>query len=197
MPESPDTTHYSIIDRDGNVVSNTYTLNLSYGSGIAIPGAGFLMNNEMDDFVSKPGVPNAFGLLGSEANAIEARKRPLSSMTPTFIFTDGEPWIATGSPGGSRIITTVLQLIVNVVDHGMNLAEATAAPRMHHQWYPDRLQLETGFSPDTRRLLELMGHDVVDTSASMAVCRVSRSKRRIPRRVGSASAQRAERGTLV
>ena len=167
VPESPDTTHYSIIDRDGNVVSNTYTLNLSYGSGIAIPGAGFLMNNEMDDFVSKPGVPNAFGLLGSEANAIEARKRPLSSMTPTFIFTDGEPWIATGSPGGSRIITTVLQLIVNVIDHGMNLAEATAAPRMHHQWYPDRLQLETGFSPDTWRLLEVMGHDVVGTSASM------------------------------
>ena len=167
VPESPDTTHYSIIDSEGNVVSNTYTLNLSYGSGVAIPGAGFLMNNEMDDFVAKAGVPNAFGMLGSEANAIEARKRPLSSMTPTFVLAGGEPWIATGSPGGSRIITTVLQLIVNVIDHEMNLAEATAAPRMHHQWYPDKLQLETGFSPDTIRLLEAMGHEVAGTSFSM------------------------------
>ncbi len=167
LPESPDTTHYSIIDGDGNVVSNTYTLNLSFGSGVAIPGAGFLMNNEMDDFVAKPGVPNTFGMLGSEANAIDVGKRPLSSMTPTFVFADGEPWIATGSPGGSRIITTVLQFIVNVIDHDMNVAEATAAPRMHHQWYPDKLQLETGFSPDTLRLLEAMGHEVAGTSFSM------------------------------
>jgi len=159
-PESPDTTHFSIIDADGNVVSNTYTLNLSYGSGIAIEGAGFLMNNEMDDFVAKPGVPNAFGMLGGEANSIEADKRPLSSMTPTIVFDDGKPWFATGSPGGSRIITTVLQMIVNVVDHGMNIAEATAAPRMHHQWYPDILGLEAGYSPDTIRLLEAKGHAV-------------------------------------
>lgn len=158
--ESMDTTHYSIIDVDGNVVSNTYTLNLTYGSGVAVGGAGFLMNNEMDDFVSKPGVPNAYGLLGGKANAVEAGKRPLSSMTPVIVFDDGEPWIATGSPGGSRIISTVLQMIVNVIDHGMNIADATDRPRMHHQWYPDVLSLETGYSPDTVRLLEARGHEV-------------------------------------
>ena len=165
--ESADTTHYSVIDRYGNVVSNTYTLNFSYGSGIAVEGAGFLLNNEMDDFAAKPGVPNAFGLLGGEANAVTARKRPLSSMTPAIVFVDGEPWFATGSPGGSRIITSVLQMIVNVIDHGMNLAEAGSAPRMHHQWFPDALQLESGFSPDTIRILEQRGHTITDTSYSM------------------------------
>ncbi len=167
LPESPDTTHFSVIDRDGNVVANTYTLNLSYGSGISVRGAGFLLNNEMDDFVSKPGVPNAFGLLGGEANAIAANKRPLSSMTPTIVFADGEPWFATGSPGGSRIITTVLQMIVNVIDHGMNIADASAVPRMHHQWFPDVLQLEYGFSPDTIRILESLGHSIHPTTYSM------------------------------
>ncbi len=165
--ESEDTTHFSVIDADGNVVSNTYTLNFSFGSGIAVAGAGFLLNNEMDDFSSKPGVPNAFGLLGGEANAIEAGKRPLSSMTPSMVFADGEPWFATGSPGGSRIITSVLQVIVNVIDHEMNFAEAGAAPRMHHQWYPDVLQLESGFSPDTIRLLEQRGHVVQSSRSSM------------------------------
>ena len=160
VPESPDTTHISIIDAEGNVVSKTYTLNLSYGSGIAIDGAGFLLNNEMDDFVAKPGVPNAFGMLGGEANAIEADKRPLSSMTPAIVFSEGKAWFATGSPGGSRIITSVLQMIVNVIDHEMNIAAATAAPRMHHQWYPDVLGLEQGYSPDTIRLLEAKGHSV-------------------------------------
>lgn len=163
--ESEDTTHYSVIDADGNVVSNTYTLNFSYGSGIAVAGAGFLLNNEMDDFSAKPGVPNAFGLLGGEANAVEAGKRPLSSMTPTIVFSDGEPWFATGSPGGSRIISAVLQVIVNAIDHDMNLAEAATAPRMHHQWYPDMLQVETGFSPDTIKLLEARGHDVQERRA--------------------------------
>jgi gamma-glutamyltranspeptidase/glutathione hydrolase len=158
--ESEDTTHFSIIDRDGNVVSNTYTLNFSFGSGIAVPGGGFLMNNEMDDFAAKPGVMNAFGMLGGDANAIDAGKRPLSSMTPTIVFAGGEPWFATGSPGGSRIITVVLQMIVNIIDHGMNIAEAANAPRMHHQWYPDVLFLEPGFSPDTVRLLKERGHDV-------------------------------------
>jgi gamma-glutamyltranspeptidase/glutathione hydrolase len=164
QPESPDTTHISIIDAQGNVVSKTYTLNLSYGSGIAIDGGGFLMNNEMDDFVAKPGVPNAFGMLGGEANAIEADKRPLSSMTPTIVFNDGNAWFATGSPGGSRIITSVLQMIVNVIDHEMNIAAATAAPRMHHQWYPDVLGLEQGYSPDTVRLLKDKGHNVREGS---------------------------------
>lgn len=167
VPESEDTTHFSVIDKDGNVVSNTYTLNFSFGSGIAVRGAGFLMNNEMDDFVSKPGVPNAFGLLGGEANSVAALKRPLSSMTPTIVFKDGEPWFATGSPGGSRIITAVLQMVVNVLDHGMNLAEASSAPRMHHQWFPDVLQLESGFSPDTIALLRQRGHNIQDSRFSM------------------------------
>ena len=133
-------------------MSNTYTLNLSYGSAISVSGAGFLLNNEMDDFVSKPGVPNAFGLLGDKANSIEAGKRPLSSMTPTIVFADGEPWFATGSPGGSRIITAVLQMIVNVIDHGMNIADASGQPRMHHQWFPDQLEIEVGFGVDTIQL---------------------------------------------
>ena len=166
-PESPDTTHFSVIDADGNIVATTTTLNFSFGSAISVSGAGFLLNNEMDDFVSKPGVPNAYGLLGGEANAIAAGKRPLSSMTPTIVFADGKPWFATGSPGGSRIITSVLQMIVNVIDHGMNLAEAVNAPRMHHQWFPDVLQLESGFSPDTVELLRARGHEVQASRSSM------------------------------
>jgi len=158
--ESEDTTHYSVMDSDGNVVSNTYTLNFSFGSGIAVPGGGFLLNNEMNDFAAKPGVMNAFGMLGGDANAVEAGKRPLSSMTPTIVFSNGEPWFATGSPGGSRIITVVLQMIVNIIDHGMNIAEAANAPRMHHQWFPDVLYLEPGFSPDTIQILKERGHDV-------------------------------------
>jgi len=165
--ESPDTTHFSVIDRDGNVVSNTTTLNFSFGSGIAVTGAGFLLNNEMDDFSAKAGVPNAFGLIGHEANEIESGKRPLSSMTPTIVLDDGKAWFATGSPGGSRIMTTVLQMIVNVIDHEMNIAEAEAAPRMHHQWLPDVLQLESGFSPDTIRILEARGHEIAATQWSM------------------------------
>lgn len=159
-PESPQTTHYSVWDRHGNLVSNTYTLNFSYGNGISVAGAGFLLNNEMDDFSAKPGVPNAFGLLGDEANAIAPGKRPLSSMTPTLVFRDGEPVMVTGGPGGSRIITSVLQVILNHIDFGMNIAEATAAPRIHHQWYPDTVDAEGGISPDTLRLLRDMGHDV-------------------------------------
>ncbi len=114
----------------------------------------------MDDFVSKPGSPNAYGLLGDKANAVEATKRPLSSMTPTIVFSDGKPWFATGGRGGSRIISAVLQMIVNIIDHGMNIADASGQPRMHHQWYPDVLSLESGFSPDTIRLLEERGHNV-------------------------------------
>jgi len=160
MFESDDTTHWSVMDSDGNVVSTTYTLNFSFGSGIAVPGAGFLLNNEMDDFAAKPGVMNAFGMLGGDANSVAAGKRPLSSMTPAMVFAKGEPWFATGSPGGSRIITAVLQMIINVIDHGMNLAEAANAPRMHHQWFPNILMLEPGFSPDTIRILQQRGHDV-------------------------------------
>ena len=162
MPyESPETTHYSVMDRWGNVVSNTYTINFGYGSGIVAAGTGILLNNEMDDFSAKPGVPNAYGLLGGDANSVAPAKRPLSSMTPTILFKDGKPLLATGSPGGSRIITTTLQIILNVVDHGMNIAAATAAPRVHHQWLPDELRVEAGLSPDTIALLESKGHKVV------------------------------------
>ena len=166
-PEGIDTTHYSVIDGDGNVALVNYTINFSFGSGVAVAGAGFVLNNEMDDFVAKPGVPNAFGLVGGEANAIVAGKRPLSSMSPVMIFDGDDLLLATGSPGGSLIITTVLQLIVNVVDHGMNLAEATIAPRIHHQWFPDRLAIETGISPDTIRQLEAKGHTVLQTINKM------------------------------
>jgi len=163
--ESPDTTHYSVADQFGNVVSNTYTLNFSFGSGIMVTGAGFLMNNEMDDFSAKPSVANGFGLIGKEANAIEPGKRPLSSMTPTLIFKDGAPYVVTGSPGGSRIITTVLQLLVNVMDHNMNIAEASVQPRFHHQWLPDRLQMEPGHSSDTEARLKSMGHNITSSSS--------------------------------
>ncbi|MDJ0879255.1 MAG: gamma-glutamyltransferase [Halieaceae bacterium] len=165
--ESSDTTHYTVADRYGNVVSNTYTLNFSFGSHIAVPGTGMLLNNEMADFAAKPGVPNAFRLIESEANRIEGGKRPLSSMTPTMVFRDGKPWLATGSPGGSIIITAVLQTIINAMEFEMNIASAAAAPRVHHQWMPDQLRIERGISPDTRRLLEAMGHEVIDTKRTL------------------------------
>ena len=158
--ESDQTTHFSVVDKDGNAVANTYTLNLSFGTGLVAEGTGILLNNEMDDFSAKPGVPNAYGLIGGAANAIEPEKRPLSSMSPTIVLKDGKVVLVTGSPGGSRIITTVLQVIMNVIDHGMNVAEASIAPRMHHQWLPDELRIEDGFSPDTLRLLEGMGHTI-------------------------------------
>jgi len=160
--ESPDTTHFSVMDEKGNVVSNTYTLNFSYGSGIVIPGTGFFINNEMDDFSSKPGQPNAFGLIGEKANEIEPNKRPLSSMTPTIVFKEGKPYIVLGSPGGSRIITTVLQVILNVLEHKMNISEAVIRPRIHHQWLPDILLVEKGFSKDTLKLLNGKGHQTKD-----------------------------------
>ena len=159
-PESTDTTHYSVADRFGNVVSNTYTLNFSFGSHIAVPGTGMLLNNEMADFATKPGTPNAFGLVQGEANSIEPGKRPLSSMTPTIVFREGEAWLATGSPGGSVIITTVLQTVLNAMEFDMNIAAAAAEPRIHHQWMPDKLRAEQGVSPDTLRLLEDMGQAV-------------------------------------
>jgi gamma-glutamyltranspeptidase/glutathione hydrolase len=159
--ESDQTTHYSVIDRDGNAVAVTYTLNFGYGSGIVAAGTGILLNNEMDDFAAKPGTPNAYGLIGDDANAVGPGKRPLSSMSPTIVLKDGQPVLVTGSPGGSRIITTVLQTVSNVIDHQMNIAEATLSPRLHHQWLPDELRLEEGFSPDTVQLLRTWGHKVV------------------------------------
>ncbi|MDE0037553.1 MAG: gamma-glutamyltransferase [Gammaproteobacteria bacterium] len=157
--ESPETTHVSVMDSAGNAVAYTTTLNLGYGSKIVVAGAGFLLNNEMDDFSSKPGVPNSFGLVGAEANAIEPGKRMLSSMTPTLVLKDGEPVLATGSPGGSTIITTVLQVITNVIDHGMDVVTAVAAPRFHHQWLPDQVRYEPGaFTTDTLASLAKIGH---------------------------------------
>ncbi|MCH2062319.1 MAG: gamma-glutamyltransferase [Roseibacillus sp.] len=158
--ESNETTHFSVIDRNGNAVSNTYTLNFSYGSRIVVPGTGILLNNEMDDFSAKPGTPNAYGLIGGRHNAIEPGKRMLSSMTPTLLFKDDGTLVATGSPGGSRIINIVLQIVCNLADHGMNVAEATHAPRFHHQWLPDQLRIERGLSPDTIRLLTTRGHRI-------------------------------------
>ncbi len=154
------TSHFSILDKNGNRVSATLTINYPFGSCFVPPGTGVLLNDEMDDFSAKPGAPNAYGLIGAEANAVEPGKRPLSSMTPTLVFRDGEPVLATGSPGGSRIITAVLQMVLNTVDFGLNPAEATAAPRMHHQWLPDRITVEKGFSPDTLQKLRDMGHEV-------------------------------------
>jgi gamma-glutamyltranspeptidase/glutathione hydrolase len=162
--ESNNTTHYSVMDNQGNAVANTYTLNFSYGSKITVPGTGILLNNEMDDFSAKPGVPNAFGLIGGEFNAIEPEKRMLSSMTPTIVLKDEQPFLVTGSPGGSRIITTVLQVILNVIDHDMNIAEATNAVRVHHQWLPDQLMVEQGLNEDTRRILEEKGHQITVTN---------------------------------
>lgn len=160
--ESKDTTHYSVIDQYGNAVANTYTLNLDYGTGLTASGTGILLNNEMDDFSAKPGVPNFFGLIGGEFNAIEPDKRMLSSMTPTIVMKEGKPFLVTGSPGGSQIITTVLQVIMNVIDHQMNIAEATNAVRVHHQWLPDELRFEQGLNRDTRWLLSGKGYKVVD-----------------------------------
>ncbi len=158
--EGPDTTHYSVIDGDGNMVANTYTLNLSYGTGIVVPGTGILLNNEMDDFSAAPGAPNFYGLIGDEKNAIAANKRPLSSMTPALVFKDGEPYMSVGAPGGARIITSTFNVIVNVIDRDMNLADAIDAPRIHHQWLPDLLMHEPGLGEETKAALEAMGHEL-------------------------------------
>ena len=159
--ESDQTTHFSVVDSDGNAVANTYTLNLPYGSGLVAEGTGVLLNNELDDFAAKPDAANTYGLLGGDANAPGPMKRPLSSMSPTLVLKDGKLLIATGSPGGSTIISTVLQIILNVIDHGLNVAEAENAPRAHDQLWPDELRIERGMSPDTILLLEAMGHKVV------------------------------------
>ena len=158
--ESPQTTHFSVIDKDGNMVSNTYTLNYSYGSGHMVAGTGIVLNNEMDDFSAKPGVPNGYGLVGGEANSVQPGKRPLSSMTPTLVFKDGQPFLATGSPGGSTIITVTMETIVNVLAFDMNIAAATAWPRFHHQWLPDVVFVEPGISEDTNEKLREMGYKI-------------------------------------
>lgn len=158
--EGTNTTHYNIVDDEGNAVSVTYTLNNGYGSGVTVPGLGFLLNDEMDDFSAKPGSPNMFGLVQGEANAIAPGKRPLSSMVPTIILKDGKPFLVLGAPGGPVIITAVLQAILNVIDFGMNAQDAVDFPRVHQQWKPDRLDVEKGVSPDTIALLQHMGYAV-------------------------------------
>jgi gamma-glutamyltranspeptidase/glutathione hydrolase len=173
--ESDQTTHFSIVDSDGNAVANTYTLNLPYGSGLVADGTGVLLNNELDDFAAQPGAANAYGLMGGDANAPGPAKRPLSSMSPTLVFKDDKLVMATGSPGGSTIISTVLQIILNVVDHGLNVAEAENAPRAHDQLWPDELRIERGISPDTIRLLEAMGHKVVVRDAMGSANTIMRS----------------------
>ena len=191
--ESDQTTHYSVVDRDGNAVANTYTLNFSYGLGLVAAGTGVLLNNEMDDFAAKPGARNAYGLVGGEANTVAPGARPLSSMTPTFLFRDGRLALVTGSPGGSRIITTVLNVVLGVTDFGLNLAEAVAAPRIHHQWRPDALLVETGLSPDTLRLLRERGQRVVVGSTSGSANSIAR----LPEGGLAGAADTRQRGTLA
>jgi gamma-glutamyltranspeptidase/glutathione hydrolase len=160
--EGSNTTHFSVVDDRGNAVSNTTTLNFSYGVGLVADGTGVLLNNELDDFTAAPGASNAFGLVGFEANLPGPGKRPLSSMSPTIVSKDGRPVLVTGSPGGSRIISTVLQVIVNVLDYRMDVAAAVAAPRLHHQWLPDEVRIERGFSDDTLAQLRAQGHRIVE-----------------------------------
>ena len=159
--EGHNTTHFSVIDRFGNAVSNTYTINFSYGVGLVAAGTGVLLNNELDDFAAKADAPNAFGLLGYDANAPAPGKRPLSSMTPTIVLKDGKPWLITGSPGGSRIINTVLQILVNVIDRKMDIASAVSAPRVHNQWMPDRVFVESALPQELVAALQARGDDVV------------------------------------
>ncbi|MEZ5274811.1 MAG: gamma-glutamyltransferase [Opitutaceae bacterium] len=157
--ESPETTHFSIVDEEGGAVSTTYTLNRQYGCNVTVPGTGVLLNNEMDDFTSKPGITNSFGLIQGEANAIAGGKRPLSSMTPSIVLRDNELFMVLGSPGGPKIINIVFQVLVNVVDHGMNIQQAVDLPRFHHQWMPDEIRFEPfALAPDVARALEARGH---------------------------------------
>jgi gamma-glutamyltranspeptidase/glutathione hydrolase len=170
--EGTETTHYSIIDAAGNAVAVTYTLNNGYGSGITVPGLGFLLNDEMDDFTAKPNSPNLYGLVQGEANAIQPGKRPLSAMSPTIVVREGKPFLVLGAPGGPRIVTAVLQVLLNVIDFRMNVQDAVDAPRFHHQWKPDKLYLEPGISPDTVAILEDMGHQL-DYSPGIVLARVN------------------------
>jgi len=190
--ESDQTTHFSVIDKWGNAVANTYTLNFSYGSGLVAKGTGILLNNEMDDFSVKPGTPNGYGLIGGEANSVQGNKRPLSSMSPTIVMKDGKPFIVTGSPGGSRIINITLQIIMNVIDHNLNIAEATAAARIHHQWLPDFIWVEHTLNKDTISLLEAKGHKVkiqesIGSTQSIMMTEQGLFGASDPRRAGSAA----------
>ena len=167
--EGSNTTHYSVVDSSGNAVSNTYTLNFPYGVGLVAEGTGVLLNNELDDFTAAPGASNAFGLVGFEANLPGPGKRPLSSMSPTIVLKDGKPVLVTGSPGGSRIISAVLQVVVDVLDYKMDVAAAVAAPRVHHQWMPDEVRVERGFSDEVLAELRAKGHKVIEPLGQTSV----------------------------
>src|SRR5258705_805594 len=160
--EGSNTTHYSVVDSSGNAVSNTYTLNFPYGVGLVADGIGVLLNNELDDFTAAPGASNAFGLVGYEANLPGPGKRPLSSMSPTIVLKDGRPVLVTGTPGGSRIISAVVQIVVDVIDYKMDVAAAVAAPRVHHQWMPDQVRVERGFPAGVLDELKAKGHEVIE-----------------------------------
>ena len=190
--ESDQTTHFSILDEDGNGVANTYTLNFSYGLGMVAEGTGVMLNNELDDFAAKAGVPNGFGLVGGDANAPAAGKRPLSSMSPTLVLDQGKVMMVTGSPGGSRIISTVLNVMTNVIDLKMGVMEAVSAPRIHHQWLPDEIRLERGLSTDTTALLEAKGHKVVVGASSGSAHTIVVTSRGL-----EGAADMRQRGTLA
>ena len=194
MPyESDQTTHFSVVDEAGDAVANTFTLNLSFGVGLVAAGTGVVLNNELDDFAARPGASNAYGLIGGAENTPGPRRRPLSSMSPTFVFRNGALELVTGSPGGPRIISTVAEIISDIVDDGYNVAEADAAPRFHHQWFPDQLDVERGISPDTISLLEAMGHKVVVQPGWGSAATIART----PDGVLTGAADSRQRGALA
>ncbi len=195
--EGSNTTHFSVVDSDGNAVSNTTTLNFSYGVGLVADGTGVLLNNELDDFTAAPGAANAYGLVGYEANLPGPGKRPLSSMTPTIVMKDGKPVLVTGTPGGSRIISTVLQVIVNVLDYHMDIEAAVAAPRVHHQWMPDEVSVEPGFPDDVLAELRAKGHNVVQADDLLLGQFDHGDAERTVGRARSAHPRRRSRGAIV
>ena len=192
--ESDETTHFTVVDAEGNAVANTYTLNNSYGSAVVAKGTGLLMNDEMDDFAAKPGTANLYGLIQGERNAVAPRKRPLSAMTPTFVLRkDGSLWFTAGSPGGPTIINTVLNVIVNVIDFDMNMQQAIDAPRIHHQWLPDEIVYEPyGLSGDTQRALKGRGHKLTDKSRYMGDCQGIMVEEKTGMRLGATDPRRSD-----
>ncbi len=192
--ESDETTHFTVVDADGNAVANTYTLNNSYGSAVVAKGTGIIMNDEMDDFAAKPGTPNLYGLIQGERNAVAPRKRPLSAMTPTFVLRkDGSLWFTVGSPGGPTIINTVLDVITNVIDYNMNIQQAIDAPRIHHQWLPDELVYEPyGLSGDTQKALTARGHKLVDKPRYLGDCEGIMIEEKTGIRLGATDPRRSD-----
>jgi gamma-glutamyltranspeptidase/glutathione hydrolase len=192
--ESDETTHFTVVDVEGNAVANTYTLNNSYGSAVVAKGTGIIMNDEMDDFAAKPGTPNLYGLIQGERNAVAPRKRPLSAMTPTFVMRkDGSLWFTVGSPGGPTIINTVLDVITNVIDYNMNIQQAIDAPRIHHQWLPDELVYEPyGLSGDTQKALASRGHKLIDKPRYLGDCEGIMIEEKTGIRLGATDPRRSD-----